>query len=208
MATKSAKLRLVFSSGNPDKFKEVSQILSAAWLEVVPLSNFPGAPIPQEGTDSVKENALIKARVARKFTGLPSIGDDTGLEVEMLDGKPGVFSSRYAGADASYEDNVKKLLEALQSFPKEQRTARFTCIVALALPDGREKLFRGYCRGHIALEPNGEGGFGYDPVFVPEGRKSTFAQLSPQMKNKMSHRGRAIRSLKRYLRKTHLVEET
>jgi len=198
------KLRMVLSSGNRDKLREVTQILSAKWLEIVPLSDFPGAPDPKEGKDSLKDNALAKARVARDFTGLPAIGDDTGLAVDILEGKPGVLSSRYAGENATYADNVKKLLEVLQAIPKGQRTARFRCVIALALPDGSEKIFRGQCPGHIAFEPGGQGGFGYDPIFIPEGKKTSFAQLSPTLKNRLSHRGRALRSLKRYLRKMYL----
>jgi XTP/dITP diphosphohydrolase len=181
----------------------VTQILSANWLELVPLTSITGAPAPKEGVFSLEENALLKARTARDFTGLPSMGDDTGLEVDILDGKPGVFSSRYAGEGATYADNVRKLLEVLQAIPKQERTARFKCVVALALPGGREKLFRGYCWGHLCTEPKGENGFGYDPVFVPHGKKSTLAQLSPDLKNKLSHRGKALRSLKRHLRKIH-----
>ena len=198
------KLRIVLSSGNRDKLREVTQILSSKWLDIVPLSAFPGAPDPKEGKDSLKENALLKARLARDFTGLPAIGDDTGLEVDILDGKPGVLSSRYAGENATYADNVKKLLEVLQSIPKEQRIARFRCVVALALPGGTEKVFRGQCQGCIAFGPSGVNGFGYDPVFIPEGKKSSFAQLSPAIKHRLSHRGRALRSLKRHLRKMYL----
>ncbi len=197
------KLRIVLSSGNRDKLREVREVLAAPWLELVPLVSFPNPPMPEEGTTSLEENALLKARMARDFTGLTSIGDDTGLEVDILGGKPGVSSSRYAGENASYEDNVEKLLNVLQSIPKQERTARFSCVIAIALSDGREKLFRGRCRGHITFKPSGRNGFGYDPVFVPEGRKSTFAQLSPTLKNRLSHRGRALRSLKRFLRKTY-----
>lgn len=202
---KDSKLKIVLSSGNPDKLREVKQILCANWLEIVPLSDFPAAPDPKEGKDSLKENAVTKARVACDFTGLPAIGDDTGFEVDILDGKPGVLSSRYAGRNASYADNVKKLLEVLQAIPKEQRTAKFRCVIALALPGGAEKIFRGQCSGHIAVEPRGQKGFGYDPIFIPDGKKTSFAQLSPAIKNRLSHRGRALRSLKRYLRKMYLA---
>ncbi len=197
------KFRLVISTNNSDKLREINRVLTARWLELVQLSSLPGAPTPREGTYSLEENALIKARTARDFTGLPSMGDDTGLEVEILDGKPGVASSRYAGENASYEDNLRKLLVVLQSIPKQERAARFKCVLALALPGGREKLFRGYCWGHLDFEPRGQNGFGYDPVFVPRGKKSTLAQLSPELKNKLSHRGKALRSLKRYLKKLH-----
>jgi len=200
---KDNRFRLVVSSGNRDKLREVAEILSADWLELLPLSGFPNAPSPKESTFSLEENALIKARTARDFTGLPSVGDDTGLEVDILDGKPGVFSSRYAGENSTYADNVRKLLEVLQAIPRPERTARFKTVVALALPDGKEKLFRGYCWGHLCFEPRGENGFGYDPLFVPHGKKSTLAQLSPGLKNKLSHRGKALRSLKRHLRKLH-----
>ena len=197
------RFRLVISTSNQDKLREVTEILSASWLELVPFSSFSGAPAPKEGSFSLEENALIKARTARDFTGLPSVGDDTGLEVDILDGKPGVFSSRYAGEKATYADNVSKLLDVLQSIPRQERAARFKCVVALALPGGKEKLFRGYCWGHLCFEPKGDNGFGYDPVFVPNGKKSTLAQLSPSLKNKLSHRGKALRSLKRHLRKMH-----
>lgn len=201
------KLRIVLSSANRDKLKEVTEILTAKWLEIVPLSDFPGAPEPKEGSVSLKDNALVKARLARDFTGLPSIGDDTGLEVDILDGKPGVLSSRYAGESVTYADNVKKLLDVLQSIPKDQRAARFRCVVALALPGGTERVFRGQCPGHIAFAPRGKNGFGYDPVFVPADKKSSFAQLSPVLKNRLSHRGRALGSLKRYLRKMYLESQ-
>ncbi len=197
------RFRLVVSSSNRDKMREIREILSANWLELVQLSSLPGAPTPKEGNFSLEENALIKARIARDFTGLPSVGDDTGLEVDILDGKPGVFSSRYAGEDATYADNVNKLLEVLQAIPRQERTARFKSVVALALPGGKEKLFRGYCWGHVCLEAKGDNGFGYDPLFVPNGKKSTLGQLSPALKNKLSHRGKALRSLKRHLRKLH-----
>jgi len=197
----------VLSSRNLDKLREIKDVLAVPWIEIVPLNDFPGAPMPQEGTSSLEENALLKAGAARDFTGLPSIGDDTGLEVDVLGGKPGVFSSRYAGETASYDDNVRKLLAVLQSIPMHERTARFRCVVALALPSGEEKLFRGRCDGRITFEPRGTNGFGYDPVFIPEGRKSTFAQLSPTLKNRLSHRGRALRSLKRFLRKSYLARE-
>jgi len=200
------KLKVVLSSGNLDKLREVTQILDANWLEIVPLSDFPSAPEPKEGKESLKENALLKARAARDFTGLPAIGDDTGLEVDILDGKPGVLSSRYAGKDASYADNVRKLLDLLQKIPREQRIATFRCVIALALPGGAEKMFRGQCPGQIAFEPRGDGGFGYDPIFIPEGKRTSFAQLSPAIKNRLSHRGRALRSLKRHLRKMYLAE--
>ena len=200
---KDGRFRLVVSSGNRDKLREVAEVLSADWLELVPLRSFQGAPTPKEGSFSLEENALIKARTARDFTGLASVGDDTGLEVDILDGKPGVFSSRYAGENATYADNVKKLLEVLQAIPRQERAARFKTVVALALPDGKERLFRGYCWGHLCFEPKGDNGFGYDPVFMPHGKKSTLAQLSPALKNKLSHRGKALRSLKRHLRKLH-----
>lgn len=201
------KLRIVLSSGNPDKLREVTEVLAASWLEIVALGDFPNFPVPAEGTTSLEGNALLKARAARDFTGLTSIGDDTGLEVDMLGGKPGVSSSRYAGEDASYEDNVRKLLTVLQSIPKHERTARFRCVIALAFSDGEERLFRGRCDGYITFEPRGANGFGYDPVFVPEGRRSTFAELSPALKNRLGHRGRALRSLKRFLRKMYVASD-
>jgi XTP/dITP diphosphohydrolase len=196
-----SRFRLVISSGNRDKLREVAEVMSARWLELVPLSGFPGAPTPKEGSFSLEENALIKARTARDFTGLPSVGDDTGLEVDILDGKPGVFSSRYAGENATYSDNVRKLLEVLQTIPRPERAARFKCVVALALPGGRTPLPR-LCWGHLCFDRRARTGSVTTRCSCRTGRNHTGA-AEPTAQNRLQSQREALRSLKRHLRKLH-----
>ena len=140
-----------------------------------------------------EENAALKAVAFAQASGLPSLADDSGLEVDALSGAPGVRSARYAGT-GSDDDNVDLLLRNLEAIPEQERTARFICVVALALPYGAIEYARGQCAGTIGTERRGDKGFGYDPVFFPEGRPLTMAQLPPDEKNRLSHRGRAVRN--------------
>ncbi len=150
----------------------------------------------EEPFDSFTENALAKARVVVKATGVPAIADDSGIEVDALDGAPGVFSARFAGEDATYADNVAKLLKELDGVAPDGRTARFETVALVRWPDGREVAASGAVVGVIATEARGDGGFGYDPIFVPgEGDGRTFAELRPEEKHALSHRGRAFRAL-------------
>ena len=186
--------QFVLASANPDKAAEIRAILEPAGVELLPRP----AEVPdvEETGDTLVENARLKAAALVAATGRPAVADDTGLAVDALDGAPGVWSSRYAGPDATYADNVAKLLAALEDVPEERRTARFETVVVGRFPDGSEVTASGAVEGRIAARPQGESGFGYDPVFVPaEGDGRTFAEMAPAEKHAISHRGRAFRAL-------------
>ena len=168
--------------------------------ELVELRRHPPYPEPVENGATLAENALIKARVGYIRTGEISLADDTGLEVNALNGKPGVISARLAGANASYSDNLNELLRALQNVPEGRRNARFRCVMALAGP-GIELTWEGTAEGIILTEPRGSNGFGYDPVFWSPELQKTFAETEPDEKNRFSHRGRALLGLKEALLK-------
>ena len=156
------------------------------------LAEFPGAPEVVEDGATYRENALKKARSAAKFTGIPALADDTGLEVDELGGQPGLYSARFAGEGCTFQDNIRKLLHVMEGVPSERRGARFVCVIALVAPDGREQVVEGELRGRITDRQTGGGGFGYDPVFyVPEVGRS-LAELTADEKNRISHRGRAL----------------
>lgn len=190
-------MKLVFASNNPHKLKEISEILGPDYslVSLQDIGCFDDIPEPWP---SLEENALAKARYVKTHYGLDCFADDTGLEVEALDGKPGVMSARYAGIGKNSRDNMMKLLEKLKD--ETNRRARFRAVIALIL-DGQEILFEGIVSGHITHSPRGEGGFGYDPVFIPEGFEQTFAELSADIKNGISHRFRAIEKLVEFLKK-------
>ncbi len=195
--------RLVLASANPDKLLEMSLMLGGLGLEVLPAGELiPGWDVEETGV-TLEENALLKARAAADATGLPSVADDTGLFVRALGGAPGVYTARYAGGSCSYADNVAKLLRCMMW--ETDRSAEFRTVAAVAAPSpGPHALVQGSIRGRIAGEPRGEGGFGYDPVFVPEeegvGCDGTFAELDREEKNGISHRARAMAELVRLLR--------
>ena len=193
MTTLSGKI--VMASGNVGKLREIERILADFEVEIVPQSEFGVNDADETGTTFV-ENALIKARHAVDATGLPAIADDSGLAVDALDGEPGVYSARYAGPDANDSSNNDKLLAALDGVPDEQRGAAFHCVVCFVRPDGNEPIIaEAQWRGRILRAPQGEGGFGYDPLFyVPEAGCSS-AELAPAEKNRLSHRGKALRAL-------------
>ena len=193
----AAPLRLVVASANPDKVTEIVAVLSAA-IDVELAPRPPGVPEVVEDGATLLDNARLKARALVVATGLPAVADDTGLEVDALGGAPGVYSARYAGEDATYADNVAKLLQALAALPDDgsERRARFTTVALAAFPDGSEQWAEGVLEGTIAPAPRGENGFGYDPVFVPAGGDGrTFAEMAPDEKDAVSHRGRAFRAL-------------
>ncbi len=195
-------VRAVVASLNRAKAREIGEILVGEGLgfEVVPLADFPDVTLPPETGDTFAENALLKAGAAARATGLPAIADDSGLEVDALGGEPGVTSARYAGEGASDADRYCKVLALLADVPDERRTARFRCAAVFVSPEGAELLAEETCEGRIAREPAGAGGFGYDPIFVPEGHGVSMAQLTPEQKHAISHRGRALRALARLLR--------
>ena len=196
--------RVVVASLNRAKAREIAEILVAEGLalEVVLLTDFPDVTLPPETGRTFAENALAKARATASTTGLPAIADDSGLEVDALGGEPGVRSARYAGAGASDEARYRKVLGLLTHVPDDLRAARFRCAAAFVSPDGMELLAEGTCEGRIARAPSGTGGFGYDPVFLPEGHAVTMAQLTAAQKHAISHRGRAFRELARLLRQS------
>ena len=189
-------MRLVMASANPHKAVEIAAVLREAMpdAEIVPRPAALG-DVAEDG-ETLAENALIKARFVFAAAGEPSIADDTGLEVDALGGAPGVYSARYAGPAADSAANLAKLMAALDGVPEMQRTARFRTVVAVVLSDGREMLADGVVEGTIAMSPRGSHGFGYDPVFVPdEAATLTLAEMTAEAKNRISHRGRALRAL-------------
>jgi XTP/dITP diphosphohydrolase len=189
---------LLVATRNPGKVKEIRDILCDVPVRLVSLIDYPAVPDIREDGATLRDNAFLKARGAFTATGLPSLSDDSGLEVDALGGQPGVRSARFAGEDVTYEENNVKLLEMLRDTPDERRTARFVCVCAFV--DGRtEHVERGECAGRIAQSSIGGGGFGYDPLFVPEGGSESFAMLSAADKNDISHRGRAFQKMKVFL---------
>jgi len=195
-------VRVVLASQNRAKAAEIASVLAEAGLraEVLSLAEFPQVVLPPETADTFEENSLAKARHVASAIDMPSIADDSGLEVDALHGRPGVMSARYAGEGASDADRNTKLLAELRRVAPEPRSARFRCAAAYAEPDGFTLLAEGTCEGRIAESPRGEGGFGYDPIFVPEGENRTMAELTPAEKDAISHRGKAFRRLAEMLR--------
>jgi XTP/dITP diphosphohydrolase len=192
--TEADGIRLVLATANPDKAAEIQDILAAAGIVLLPRPA--GLPEVEETGETLVENARLKARAICRASGRAAVADDTGLEVDALDGAPGVYSARYAGEDATYSDNVAKLLEALAETPAAERRARFVAVAFVSFPDSTEIWTQGSVDGRIAEEARGSGGFGYDPLFVPDqGDGRTFAQMSPAEKHAFSHRGRAFREL-------------
>lgn len=191
-------MKLFFATHNLDKKKEIAYILKSKF-EVLYIDDFEDYPDVVETGSSTAENALLKAESGMNYTGLSSFADDTALEVDALDGKPGIYTARFAGENASYRDNYIKLLSELEHIPLERRTARFRTAIALILKDREPQIFEGICEGRIVLEPEGENGFGYDPVFRPLGYEDTFASMDPELKNKISHRARAVKHFTDYL---------
>ena len=188
-------MKIVFATHNAHKVSEVQAVLGSEYQLVTATEAGITEEIP-ETQPTIEGNALQKARYVYEHTGLNCFADDTGLEVEALNGAPGVYSARYAGEHVSYDDNNVLLLKNLAGC--ENRKARFRTVIALIV-DGKEYLFEGRVEGTIATEPHGEGGFGYDPLFVPEGSQLTFAEMSSEAKNKISHRGRAVAKLVAFL---------
>lgn len=186
----AGRVAFVLATANPDKAAEISAILGGQ-VDLLPRPSSVG-DVDETG-DTLEENARIKARALVEATGQPAIADDTGLEVAALDGRPGVYSARFAGEGASYADNVAKLLAEMHG--ADDRSARFRTVAVALWPDGREVVAAGEVRGVIAHEARGTDGFGYDPVFVPDGEDRTFAQMTPAEKHAVSHRGRAFRAL-------------
>jgi XTP/dITP diphosphohydrolase len=190
---------LVLATRNRHKVIELVALLGDLGITIRTLDEFPEAPDVVEDGDTCEANAVKKARVIAEFTGLPAVADDTGLEVDALGGRPGVYAARYAGEDATYEDNCRKLLQELTGLPREQRTARFLTVAAIALPSGGIRVAQGTLDGVIAEEASGTLGFGYDPVFLIPELGKTLAQLSADQKNTISHRAKAFAKMREIL---------
>jgi XTP/dITP diphosphohydrolase len=190
--------KLILATRNPGKVREIKILLAEFPLEIESLITLDGLPEVIEDGETLEENALIKARTIYSITKIPTLADDTGLEVYHLDMAPGVISARYAGNNATYADNNKKLLEALNGAAENQRCAQFRCIAAFVNSE-TEKTVEGVCKGMILSKMRGSEGFGYDPLFVPEGYNKTYAQLTLVEKNIISHRAKAFQKMKLFL---------
>lgn len=188
--------RIVLASSNPGKVREIGQMLADFDVQVLPQSEFDVSEVEETGLTFV-ENAILKARNAAQQSGLPAIADDSGLEVDALNGAPGIYSARYAGKDASDEQNLQKLLQDLKDVPEAERTARFQCLMVFLrhADDPTPLICQGTWEGIITFEPKGENGFGYDPVFYVPEQQCTSAELPAETKNRLSHRGQALRAL-------------
>ncbi len=189
--------RVVLATNNAKKLVELRRIVaeSAPEIEVLGLADVPGYPEPAETERTFAGNALLKARACVRATGLPALADDSGIAVDVLNGMPGVRSARWAGPDASDEDNNALLLRQLVGVPGEERTAQFVCAMALVLPDGTEHVRLGEMSGQVGTAAMGENGFGYDPLFVADGNTVTNGELDAAAKDAISHRGRAVRAI-------------
>ena len=193
-------MQIVLATHNRNKMKEMSAILGHLSVELLTLDAFPEiGDIPETG-DTLKENAFIKAKTVHQLTGLSALADDTGLEVDALNGAPGIYSARYAGSDATFDDNCQKMLKEMSGIPEEKRTARFRTVIAFVSEGGKEWV-EGVVEGQILEDKRGVGGFGYDPIFYYSPLNKSFAELDSEEKNSISHRGKALRNFSRILEK-------
>ena len=188
--------KIIFASGNADKVNEVREILGGLPVEIVSMKEAGiDIDIDENGT-TFEENASIKAEAVMRITGKPALADDSGLEIDFFGGAPGIYSARFMGHDTPYSEKIARILEKMKDAPDEERGARFVCAIALAFPDERGTIVRKEtCEGRIAREPSGDNGFGYDPVFFYPPAGCTTASLTPDEKNAISHRGKAVRAM-------------
>lgn len=198
-------MRIVAATKNKHKVDEIQAITKEFGMDVVPrdLAGVPDIEVEEDGS-TFEENSEKKAREISALCGEITIADDSGLMVDALDGAPGVISARFAGEDASDAQNNEKLLSLLETVDEGQRTARFVSVITMIYPDGRKIVARGECEGHMIYQPRGNNGFGYDPLFVPVGYDRTFAELTAEEKNKISHRAAALQKLRKILQEQHL----
>ncbi|RME23159.1 MAG: XTP/dITP diphosphatase [Candidatus Zixiibacteriota bacterium] len=194
-------MKLVLATNNRDKIAEIKRLLADLPVTILTREDFADFPDPEEDGQTLEANAIIKAKAIYAFTGLPALADDSGLEVDALNGAPGIRSSRYAGPNATYADNCAKLLDALADVPSDKRTARFRCVVALCWAEDDIETVAGIVEGVITTDRAGDKGFGYDPVFYYPPLKKRFAELSPDEKNRVSHRGRALQKARALITK-------
>ena len=191
--------KIVLGTKNRDKLRELKALLRGSRIRVLSLKDFPACPGVRENGRTFESNARKKAAFYSRHTKLPTLADDSGLNVNVLNGKPGVYSARFAGPGCAYADNNRKLLRLLQG--KKSRRARFACVIAIYDDGNFIETVKGECRGRIAFEEKGKNGFGYDPVFIPDGFSKTFAELPRSVKNRISHRGKALRLAKQVILK-------
>jgi XTP/dITP diphosphohydrolase len=193
--------KLVIATQNRNKFKEMKEALRGISWEILPAYDFPSIPEIVEDGKTLEENSLKKARETASFTGLTSLSDDTGLFVEALDGQPGIYAARFAGENCTYEDNVRKLLGLLENVSNDQRGAIFKTVISIFYPVGAFDQVVGEIEGSIVREKKGNGGFGYDPIFLPIGASKVFAEMTLMEKNQISHRGKALQKARSLLEK-------
>lgn len=198
-------MEIVLATRNKKKIEEIRRITQDLPITILSLADYPQCPETVEDKETFEGNSIKKAAEVCHWTGKAALADDSGLEVDALQGAPGVYSARYAGAGANDIRNNEKLLVELKNFPPDKRTARFVCCMALAFPGGDVRTFFGSVNGHIGLEPKGKTGFGYDPVFIPDGFERTFAEMSPEEKDTLSHRGKALEKLRNFLQNPRLL---
>lgn len=195
-------IEIGIASKNSDKIREIKTALNLDFAKWLTYEDFPDWPaLPEETGRSFEENARVKAVALARFSGRYALADDSGLEVHALNGRPGVRSARFAGPKATYEDNNKKLLRLLSNVSYNERLGHFRCVLCLADPAGDVYFADGLVEGHVGFEPRGRGGFGYDPLFIPLGYRKTMAELSLEEKNRISHRGQALRKMRAVLEK-------
>ncbi|KPH70531.1 MULTISPECIES: XTP/dITP diphosphatase [Bacillaceae] len=188
--------QIIIATKNRGKAKEFKEFFIQKNIEALSLLDIEKQlPDVDETGDTFEENASLKAEEISHILNKAVLSDDSGLVIDALDGRPGVYSARYAGEDKDDEENVKKVLKELENIPEHDRNARFVCVLAIARPEGQTKLVRGECEGKIALFPSGDNGFGYDPIFIPDGYQQTMAELEPEEKNQISHRKLAMDKL-------------
>lgn len=187
---------VVLATNNEHKIREITEIMAGLPVKILSKKDFEQFPDVDETGQTLEENAILKAAETYKATGIIAVADDTGLEVDALDGRPGVYSARYAGPGCSFADNNRKLLEEMKDMPEEKRTARFRCVMAICFGLDHVETVEGSVEGLITAEIFGKEGFGYDPVFYHPAYKKTFAQMDPGEKNAVSHRGRAVRKVR------------
>lgn len=199
-------MKLVLATKNQGKVKELAEMLRPLNLEVISIGQYPGFQEVEEDGDTFQANAIKKAVAAAEFTGELALADDSGLEVDALNGAPGVYSARFAGEPKDDAANNRKLLELLQDVPEEKRTARFRCVIAIAEPNGKVHTADGFCEGFILKELKGVGGFGYDPLFYVPAYKQTFAEIDLKEKNTISHRGKALQKAVEILQRLNVSQ--
>jgi XTP/dITP diphosphohydrolase len=199
-------MQLVLATRNKDKIREIGNLLADLPVEIKTCDDFDDFPDIEETGETLEANAVLKARGIAEYTGMPALADDSGLEVEFLNGRPGVYSSRYAGPGCTYDDNNRKLLAEMKDAPDDRRQARFRTVIAIAWDVENVDVVEGIADGIITREKSGADGFGYDPVFYYPAAGKTFAEMTLEEKNKVSHRGKALIKAKELLRRKLVVE--